>query len=184
MKEPPKAWYNSQDGLHPKERTRTHDQRIERAYKDNEVKRVEDPLAMMGAYLKRRDEIIAAQDSQRASPWAETPHTLSADRTPVQAPRCFDRQKAANEPSLAMEEGPPRPPKPNPGKDIAERAVSRETSERDRARALLAARKKGSSVASTPRSEFGYQTGMYNRAETRDAKGYRSVRWDEDRRRR
>ena len=179
---PPKTWYDSQDGLNPKERTRTQDQRIERVYKDNEVKRVEDPLATMSAYLKRRDEVKNAQERHRANPWADTPRTLAQDRTPVQPSLLSKRHGRRRSP--AVEEGPAGPPRPPVPRDVVQQAATREGSERERAKALLAARKKGSSVASTPRSEFGYQTGMYNRAETKEAKGYAAVRWDEDRRRR
>ena len=181
---PPKTWYDSQDGLNHKERTRTQDQRIERAYKDNEVKRVEDPLATMAAYLRRRDEVKVAQERQRANPWADTPRTLASERTPVQPPMLSKPRDRRGRRSPSIEEGPAGPPRPPVPQDVEQATASRESSERERAKALLAAKKKGSSVASTPRSEFGYQTGMYNRAETREAKGYAGVRWDEDRRRR
>lgn len=147
------------------------------------MKRVEDPLATMTAYLKRRDEVKAAQDRQKANPWLDTPRTLAADRTPVHAPRLSDRRERGRRKSPSPEEGPARPPRPAHTTTVHDAAVWREASERDRAKALLAARKKGSSAASTPRTEFGYQTGMYNRNETRDAKRYGGVRWDDDRRR-
>lgn len=189
LEAPPKTWYDSKDGLKPAERKQTEDQRLERAYRENEVKRVEDPLATMQAYLKRRDEIKAAEERQKANPWDDTPRTLKADRTPIETSRLARRKsrdsryRRSPSPLGDIEEGPSRPPTTEAPLSIEDAARQRETSERERARALLAARKKdSSSVASTPRSEFGYQTGMYNRSETRDAKRYSSLRWDDERR--
>lgn len=189
LEAPPKTWYDSKDGLKPAERKQTEDQRLEKAYRENEMKRVEDPLATMQAYLKRRDEIKEAEEKHKANPWDDTPRTLRADRTPIEPSRLARRKgrdgriRRSPSPSIEVQEGPARPPEAKAALSIEDAARQRETSERDRARALLAARKKdSSSVASTPRSEFGYQTGMYNRSETRDAKRYSSLRWDDERR--
>lgn len=189
LEAPAKTWYDSKDGLKPTERKRTEDQRLEKAYKDNEAKRVEDPMAAMQAYLKRRDEIKAAEERHKQNPWDDTPRTLKADRTPIEPLRLVRRKdregryRCSPSPSADVEEGPARPPQLREPLSVEEAAKKRETSERERARALLAARKRdNASEASTPRSEFGYQTGMYNRAETRDAKKYSNLRWEEDRR--
>ena len=186
---PPKTWYDSQDGLKPAERQQTDDQRLEKAYKANELKKIEDPLATMQAYLKRRDEIKAAEERHKANPWDDTPRTLKLDRTPIEPSRLIRRKdrhgkyRRTPSPSDNQEEGPARPPVTKVPLSIEEVARQRETSERDRARALLAARKRDSnSASSTPRSEFGYQTGMYNRSETREAKRYSGLRWDDERR--
>lgn len=189
LEAPPKTWYDSKDGLKPAERRQTEDQRLEKTYKDNELKKVEDPLSTMQAYLKRREDVKAAQERHRANPWDDTPRTLTSDRTPIQPSR-LGKLKGRNgkyrrspSPEKEIEEGPARPPAAESPVAIEEAARQRETSERERARALLAARKRDTgSVTSTPRSEFGYQTGMYNRAETRDAKLHSSLRWDDDRR--
>lgn len=190
LEAPPKTWYDSTDGLKPSERKQTDDQRFDRAYRDNELKRVEDPLFSMQAYLKRRDEIKAAEERHKANPWDDTPRTLKGDRTPIEMSRLARRKdrngRYRRSPSPAeavIEEGPPRPPANKESVSIQEAAQKRETSERDRARALLAARKRdNASETSTPRSEFGYQTGMFNRAETRNAKQYSNLRSDDDRR--
>ena len=187
LEAPAKTWYDSQDGLKPTERKRTEDQRLEKAYKDNEMKRIEDPMMTMQAYLKRRDEIKAAQERQRSNPWDDTPRTLKSDRTPVEHSRLVrrrDRHRRSPSPQVLPEvEGPARPPTFKQPISTEEAARKRESSERVRARALLAARKRDNvSEASTPRSEFGYQTGMYNRTETRDAKRYSGLRWDDERR--
>lgn len=153
----------------------TQDQRLEHTYKDNQLKRVEDPLATMQAYLKRRDEVKAAQERQRADPWADTPRTLKSDRTPVQASRLRSRRRSPS--PAGPTAGPERPPKQQShDNDLHAAAVSREASERERARALRAA-KAAKSGNSTPGTEFGYQTGMYNKSATRQAKGYSNVRW-------
>lgn len=189
LEAPAKTWYDSQDGLKPTERNKTEDQRLEKAYKDNELKRIEDPMMTMQAYLARRDEIKAAQERQKANPWDDTPRTLKSDRTPVEPSRLFRRkdQRHYRPPSPEGEpevEGPVRPSSFKQPVSTEEAARRRESSERERARALLAARKRdnASEPSSTPRSDFGYQTGMYNRAETRDAKRYSGLRWDEERR--
>lgn len=191
LEAPPKTWYDSQDGLKPNERVRTEDQRLERTYKDNAVKRLEDPLATMQAYLERREQIKAAEERHKANPWDDTPRTLRNDRTPVQ-PSLLSKRRyetsgrhhpVENHGDENMEEGPVRPPKHTEPPSAVEKSAKRESSERERARALLAARRKESeSVNATPRSEFGYQTGMYNRAETRDAKRCSGVRWNDERR--
>jgi len=187
---PPKSWYDSRDGLNHSERSRTIDQKLEHTYKDNELKRSEDPLELMQAYLKRRDEVKVAQERQKADPWSATPRELAVDRTPVQASLLSKRygkghhSRRSPSPEAEVAMGPPRPSsaKPPPS-DIHQAAGTRESSERDRAKALIAAKKReAGSVASTPRSEFGYQTGMYNRNETRQAKNYSNIRWDEGRR--
>lgn len=200
---PPKSWYDSQDRLNHAERKQTADQKLERAYKDNEQKRVEDPMALMQAYLKRREDVKAAQERQQANPWMDTPRTLAGDRTPVQPSllskrgtryhqnRDAGRRNHDASPDAGNEDIPLGPERPadlsikttTTTHDLKQAAATRELSERDRAKALIAAkRRESSSAASTPRSEFGYQTGMYNRDETRRAKGYSSIRWDEDRR--
>ena len=183
IKDPPKSWYNSTDGLRPEERKRTEDQRIERTYKDNQAKNGQDPLATMQAYLTRRDEIRAAKERQRADPWNDTPRTLRPDRTPVQPKllgpkRGSRRDEPQRKRTPSPELGPSRPPPP--AKSIQQAAATRESSERERAKALLASKR---AASSTPRSEFGYETGMYNREATRQARGYRDVRWDDDSRR-
>ena len=185
LQAPPKTWYDSSDRLNHKERKMTEDQKLEHAYKDNENKRGEDPLAMMQAYLKRRDEVKTAQEKQRADPWASTPHILTAGKPPVQAallsrrnPKDRHRRKSPS-PLHDIQAGPEKPPDSTKPLSVQEKTATREFSERERAKALLAAkRRENESAASTPRSEFGYQTGMYNRAETRNAKGYSNVRWD------
>ena len=187
LQAPPKAWYDSSDRLNHKERKRTDDQKLEHAYKDNENKRGEDPLAMMQAYLKRRDLVREAQERQKSNPWADTPRSLTDERTPVQ-PSLLSKRDGKNRykqrspsPLHHIEAGPARPSAPSDPLTAQEAAAKRVLSERDRAKALiLARRRENGSAFPTPRSEFGYQTGMYNRAETRDAKGYQDVRWDSE----
>jgi hypothetical protein len=182
LEAPPKTWYDSQDGLNDKERKRTEDQRLEKAYKDNEHKRVEDPLATMQAYLQRRDEVKAAERRHQANPWDDTPRTLKSDRTPVATSRLAQRKgssyRRSPSPSRDIEEGPQKPPRLGESVPAEEIARKREMSERERAKALLASRRRdAASVNSTPRSEFGYETGMYNRAATREAKSYSNPRY-------
>lgn len=186
---PPQTWYDSKDGLKPAERKQTDDQRADKAYRESEIKRVEDPLATMQAYLARRDAIKAAEERRIANPWDDTPRTLRTDRTPIGPSRLARRKhrdgrhRQSPSPLQDVEEGPVRPSNTKAALPIEEATRQREDTERDRARGLLAARKRDtSSAASTPRSEFGYQTGMYNRTETRDAKRYSALKWNDERR--
>lgn len=171
LKAPPKSWYDSRDGLNSSERSMTNQQRQYRSSIDQQTKIGADPLATMEAYLKRRDEVKAAQARQAADPWSDTPRTLKTDRTPVHAPLLRQRDRRGKSPEVA--EGPQfKPPRDT---STAERTATRESAERQRAKALLAS-KRAASTASTPRSEYGYQTGMYNKAATREAH-YGNVRW-------
>lgn len=192
LRAPPKTWYDSTDRLSHQERGRTEDQKLEHAYKDNQQKRGEDPLALMNAYLKRRDEVKAAQERAEADPWSDTPRTLASSRTPVVPPQLLQKRsrngrdrdnrngrrgggRRSPSPLADVPAGPPRPAPP--ALSEAEKTTAREKAEGERAKALLAAKRASASVAATPQSEFGYQTGMYNREETRQARRYHEVRW-------
>lgn len=194
IRSPAPTWYSSSDRLSAAERSRSADQKLEYAYKDNVRKSASDPMNLMQEYLKRRSEVKNAAERAEKNPWMDTPRTLKGDKTPVQPKgllikRGKDRQREEAAAGVTLPpEGPARPPNPETASSedvLRQAAQNRELSEKDRAKALrAAARSKNSSVASdTPRSDFGYQTGMYNRRETREAKGYAEVRWDEGRRR-
>jgi hypothetical protein len=174
LKAPPKTWYDSTDRLSHKERLRTEDQKLESVYKDNVVKKGEDPLAMMNAYLKRRDDVKAAQERQRADPWADTPRTLASE-TPI-APTLLAKRKGRRRSPSPLANVEAGPAKPQAAPTLQSATAIRESSERERAKALLAAKRGRNSE--TPVSEFGYQTGMYNRDYTRQAKSnYSNVGW-------
>ncbi|SCV69468.1 BQ2448_2488 [Microbotryum intermedium] len=177
-----KGWYAREDGKTEKERKESDEMRLERAYKDGENKRLTDPLALMQSYLRRRDLILdssTASSSLSSSSSARfrtpaTPDTERGDLSPIITTLLAHQ---LNLPFLDAS--------PLSTLDPRIEATQRVSSERARAMAVIAARKKelqGSdigSVASTPaRSEFGAQGyGMFNREETRDARG----RWGEGR---
>ncbi|SGY76875.1 BQ5605_C005g03525 [Microbotryum silenes-dioicae] len=197
-----KGWYASEDGQTEKERKLSDEMRLERAYKDGENKRLTDPLALMQSYLKRRDQVLdsskaASSSSSTRFRTPATPDTERGDLSPIitslLAPK---RRKGDPKPrsrpapsSPISHSDPSTSTSPStsshPTLDPRTEAVRRVSSERARALAVIAARKKerqgsdAGSVASTPaRSEFGAQGyGMFNREETRDARG----RWREGR---
>ncbi|GAA5873797.1 hypothetical protein JCM3774_000685 [Rhodotorula dairenensis] len=53
----PKGWYASPDGKSERERKEPVETTLERTYRDNESKKLDDPLALMNSYLKRRDDV-------------------------------------------------------------------------------------------------------------------------------
>ncbi|KAM0786936.1 hypothetical protein ACM66B_002357 [Microbotryomycetes sp. NB124-2] len=200
----PKGWYASEDGQTEEERKRNEEAKLERAYKDGEQKRMTDPLAQMQAYLSRRDDILAGREpssTRRPHTYRErylepaTPSSSSTSRTePVVASLLAPRRR---------ESGPqPLPPPPSRDKDDQHRVHSnssqgrtkfndpvsesqvRVTSERARAQALIAQRKRASLSSSasatpstirgandTPRS--GDWDNMFNRDAVKEARDRR-----------
>ncbi|SDA06720.1 BZ3501_MvSof-1269-A2-R1_Chr4-2g06766 [Microbotryum saponariae] len=193
-----KGWYASEDGQTEKERKLSDEMRLERAYKDGENKRLTDPLALMQSYLRRRDQVLdsskaASSSSSTRFRTPATPDTERGDLSPIitslLAPKRrkgdpIPRSRSAPS-SPTSHSDPSTSTSSHPTLDPRTEAVRRVSSERARASAVIAARKKelqgsdAGSVASTPaRSEFGAQGyGMFNREETRDARG----RWREGR---
>ncbi|KAI5474720.1 hypothetical protein MNV49_002545 [Pseudohyphozyma bogoriensis] len=195
----PKGWYANMDGKSDLERKEGVETTLERAYKDGEQKRLTDPLAQMNAYLKRRSDVLSGASIHRSTTTGreryrvpDTPNTERGDLSPV-ITSLLSKKRRRGDPIP-----PPSPPRAQPQpapsssmssiarKDPQAEAASRVSSERARAAALIAARKKAtgssaSSVASgTPRSEWGASGfGMFNREETRAAQ--RS--WEEPRKR-
>ncbi|GAA5992163.1 hypothetical protein JCM10908_001798 [Rhodotorula pacifica] len=53
----PKGWYASADGKTERERKEPVETTLERTYRDNESKKLDDPLALMNSYLRHRDDI-------------------------------------------------------------------------------------------------------------------------------
>ncbi|BGP51039.1 hypothetical protein JCM10450v2_006965 [Rhodotorula kratochvilovae] len=181
----PVGWYASQDGKTERERQETIETTLERTYRDNESKRFSDPLAVMKSYLQRRDDVLSgaaarasgprSSAASSAAPWDDTPRSTASSSfsskpfepvLPSLLPRKHERRPRPPSP-------PPHPPRhaahARPA-DPAVEAASRVSSERARAAALLAARRKaalssGSTAASsTPaRSEAGPGWGVYNR---------------------
>ncbi|GAA5939119.1 uncharacterized protein JCM15063_004432 [Sporobolomyces koalae] len=195
----PKGWYASEDGKTERERKEGEEATLERAYRDNETKRLVDPLALMNSYLKRRDDIRSGNldSATRRKPstrdryleptastssrslYSETPRSDHNDLEPVVEKLLGERRRRGDP-------VPPPPPiakrdsKASPvAKDPQSEAQQRVSAEKARTAALLAARRKAalgssaSSVASTPRSEYGAHEGgfgMFNREDVRVAK--------------
>ncbi|BGP34769.1 hypothetical protein JCM10296v2_006591 [Rhodotorula toruloides] len=220
----PKGWYATEDGKTEKERKQGVEETLERTYRDNESKRMSDPLALMNTYLKRREDVLSGkpapeprQPSTRdryIEPTARTGSTRSWDDTPRSSVsssthRSSRGDKSAFEPEMPSLLPPKhrRPPlsadplaeRPKAGREEPTRqtqhpsttrnpqreARDRVSSERARAAALLASRRKAalssglSSASTTPaRSEAG-GFGMYNREETKEAKERRRGGWGE-----
>ncbi|GAA5948428.1 hypothetical protein JCM3765_001416 [Sporobolomyces pararoseus] len=221
----PKGWYASEDGKTERERKEGEEATLERAYRDNETKRLVDPLALMNSYLKRREDIKSgnldslstrrqpssrdryiestAASSSRSSHYSETPRSERSNRyraddlEPVVEKLLGERRRR----------GDPLPPPPPPkvirptqppsssstAQDPQTEAQRRVSAERARTAALLAAKRKAalpssaSSVASTPRNEYGAQEGgfgMFNREEVRKARRERVNGWGERKERR
>ncbi|GAA5912083.1 uncharacterized protein JCM6883_007105 [Sporobolomyces salmoneus] len=215
----PKGWYASEDGKTERERKEGEEATLERAYRDNETKRLVDPLALMNSYLKRREDVKSGnldslsarrQPSSRdryleptssSSRYSETPRSERGrredDLEPVVTKLLGERRRRGD----LLPPPPPPPPRStssqsvsSTSKDPQSEAAQRVSSERARTAALLAAKRKAalwssaSSVASTPRSEFGAQEGgygMFNREEVRETRKERAnAGWGERRERR
>lgn len=176
------------------------------SYKDGEHKRLSDPMATMNAYLQRRTDILsgkAPRSSSSSQHYREryitpaTPDSNRGDLSPVITSLLAPRRRRGE---------PLPPPRPEPTRsapsprssstsslDPTHEAQSRVSSERARAAALIAAKRRealassvGSSVASdTPRSEWS--GGQYNAEATREEKERRVLGgggWGEQKRRR
>ncbi|GAA6021213.1 hypothetical protein JCM11491_001609 [Sporobolomyces phaffii] len=63
----PKGWYASADGKTDRERQGGDEATLERTYRDNETKRLVDPLALMNSYLQRRDDIRSGHLDPRST---------------------------------------------------------------------------------------------------------------------
>ncbi|BGP10789.1 hypothetical protein OF846_004583 [Rhodotorula toruloides] len=220
----PKGWYAAEDGKTEKERKQGVEETLERTYRDNESKRMSDPLALMNTYLKRREDVLSGkpaptprQPSTRdryIEPTARTGSNRSWDDTPRSSVSSSTHRSSRGEknafepemPSLLLpkhrrpplsagtraERSEPGRDEPNivghrraPTRDPQREATDRVSSERARAVALLASRRKAalssslSSASTTPaRSEAG-GFGMYNREETKKAKERRRGGWGE-----
>ncbi|GAA6049684.1 hypothetical protein NBRC10513_005982, partial [Rhodotorula toruloides] len=220
----PKGWYATEDGKTEKERKQGVEETLERTYRDNESKRMSDPLALMNTYLKRREDVLSGKPAptpRRPStrdryiePTARTGATRSWDDTPQSSVsssthRSSRGEKSAFEPDMPSLLPPKhrRPPlsadslaeRPLPGRDGSSRTVrhasttrdpqreasDRVSSERARAAALLASRRKAalssslSSASTTPARIEAGGFGMYNREETKEAKERRRGGWGE-----
>lgn len=172
------------------------------SYKDGEHKRLSDPMATMNAYLQRRTDILsgkALRSSTSSHHYREryiTPATPASDRgdlspviTSLLAPR--RRKGEPLPPAQPTRFTPPARPSTSSSLDPAREAQTRVSSERARAAALIAVKRRealsaGLSVASdTPRSEWS--GGQYNAEATREAKERRVLGgggWGEQKRRR
>ncbi|KAK4052828.1 hypothetical protein OIV83_002115 [Microbotryomycetes sp. JL201] len=192
----PKGWYASEDGQTEAERKRNEEAKLERAYKDGEQKRMTDPLAQMQAYLARRDDILAGRQpasTRRSHTYRErylepaTPSERGNDRSvdPVVPSLLAPRKRDPARPTLS-------PPGGNKGpsgtstqassrsKDPVTESTNRVTSERARAQALIAQRKRAALAATgsaspstirggndTPRSDWD---NMFNRDAVKEAR--------------
>ncbi|GAA5877909.1 hypothetical protein JCM1840_002944 [Sporobolomyces johnsonii] len=229
----PKGWYATEDGKTERERKEGVEATLERAYRDNETKRMTDPLALMNSYLQRRSDILSGKPiasprppssrdryiTPSSSSYAETPRSSSSrltttredDLEPVVASLLGPKRRRGDPlpppapPARSLSSSSSRPPASasastsNTHLDPHAEAATRVSTERARAAALLAERRRsaaGSSVGSaTPRSEWGAQEGgygMFNRAEVREARERRGAGagggggggWGEQKRRR
>ncbi|GAA5883093.1 hypothetical protein JCM16303_006085 [Sporobolomyces ruberrimus] len=215
----PKGWYASEDGKTERERKEGEEATLERAYRDNETKRLVDPLALMNSYLKRRDDIRSGnldQSTRRvpstrdryiepttSSRYSETPRSERSSRyreddlEPVVEKLLGERRRRGDPlpppPVPTRSTRPPPPSLTSNSQDPESEAQRRVSAERARTAALLAAKRRAalsssaSSVASTPRSEYGAQEGgfgMFNREEVREARRERASGWGERKERR
>ncbi|GJN93095.1 hypothetical protein Rhopal_006140-T1 [Rhodotorula paludigena] len=57
----PVGWYASKDGKTERERKEGIETTLERTYRDNESKRLSDPLALMNSYLQRRTDVLSGK---------------------------------------------------------------------------------------------------------------------------
>lgn len=73
-------WYDDPDLRTHKERQRTHDQRLEAAYKDSATKSSNDPLKVMEGFLAQRAEHIKRQQPDTAPLQTDTEPSLSSYR--------------------------------------------------------------------------------------------------------
>ncbi|GAA6063064.1 hypothetical protein JCM10212_003009 [Sporobolomyces blumeae] len=234
----PKGWYDTQDGLTERERVEGEEKKLERTYRDNETKRLTDPLALMNSYLSRREALksgtlpassLRRQPSMRdryLEPLSERERSRGStsidartedELEPVVEKLLGERRRRQGDddaPSRARpgKMDPPPCPRSRPSPSSASSTNSTSTvpaseaslrvaSERARTAALLASRRRalasssstsaGSSVASTPRSQYGAHEGgfgMFNREEVREAQAQRargkgsgsSNAWDKD----
>lgn len=201
--DPPRpGWYASPT----LERAERQDEKIEvtleRAYRDGEHKRMSDPLGVMVGFLKQREEAkngrgAGVNGAERVAGWrgreryatpAGTPRredndlerhveTLLPKRRPgdpLPPPTVAHKTSDVWGVSVASRQAPPRPP----SSSAQAESTTRVSSERERARALLAAKKKanqtdasssfgGSTLGGeTPRTEGGMGM-MYNQQEVR-----------------
>lgn len=206
-----KPWYEDRELKRVDELERTHEQSVEVAcvdrplrawltlgsYKDGESKRMSDPLSLMSAYLRRRDDVIADNERRVRDPYGATPtprraqpvepSLLRPSRRERDRQRVLDEARAEAIESDSYRPAPPPAPTTHAGTMVAlsgksreaaaDEARSREMTERERAAALIRAKKRASSAASTPRSEIGYSEG-FNREAAREAKRGRRDDWD------
>ncbi|KAH8926433.1 hypothetical protein BT69DRAFT_1278852 [Atractiella rhizophila] len=179
-------WYSSSDLLSSEERSKPDNTRLEEAYKDTQRKSAEDPMALMNAYLTRRSAIKEYQEhdesiSRYSSRRMETPREFYEPVTP-NIKRLADRKKHAfwEEKNQSNEEEKEVKLKVEPKKEKGPELMRVDRSkELDRVRMLKerAKRKReGSSIASTPRTEWGYETGMFDWTERKEARSARTGR--------
>lgn len=202
--DPPRPGWYASPSLQPADR---QDEKIEvtleRAYRDGEHKRMSDPLGVMVGFLKQREEAMSgrgrsggASEAERVAGWGgreryATPASRKEDdnferhvesllpkhRKGDPLPHPSSAHKASDAWGLSPTSRSSAPPRPPPTSAHAE-STTRVSSERERARALLAAKKKsnqtdasssfgGSTLGGdTPRTERGMGT-MYNQQEVR-----------------
>ncbi|KAK4057394.1 hypothetical protein OIO90_001463 [Microbotryomycetes sp. JL221] len=188
----PKGWYASEDGQTDEQRKLNEEAKLERAYKDGEQKRLTDPLAQMQAYLTRRDDVLLGREpkSVRTSrTYRErylepaTPSTNDGRSTPVTASLLGPRKRPNQDGRMSRDGVSARPSSSNVVansssssrtlKDPVAESTSRVSSERARAQALIAQKRKAALAASssstpstvrggsdTPRSDWG---NLYNK---------------------
>ncbi|BGP57692.1 hypothetical protein JCM8202_005475 [Rhodotorula sphaerocarpa] len=82
----PKGWYASADGKTDRERKEPVETTLERTYRDNESKRLDDPLAVMNSYLKHRSDI----KSGKPPPTPRAPSSRDRYLEPTQRGRLSD----------------------------------------------------------------------------------------------
>ncbi|GAA5964303.1 hypothetical protein JCM8115_006061 [Rhodotorula mucilaginosa] len=71
----PRGWYASPDGKTDRERKEPVEKTLERTYRDNESKKLDDPLALMNSYLQRRQDVKEGKPLSLPSPRRRGPST-------------------------------------------------------------------------------------------------------------
>lgn len=173
------GWYASVDGKTVRERKGGVEGGLERAWKDGERKKMQDPLVDVKGFLERRKQVLEGTMPER------DPRTRGGDGYIVEKKTLIDyrqRRPSANTHSSTQPSTSSQTIARSFGASASlsassEEAHSRQTSERARAQALIASRRRAatstsSSIgSSTPRTELGAEGegAMYNRLETREA---------------
>ncbi|GAA5959193.1 hypothetical protein JCM21900_001423 [Sporobolomyces salmonicolor] len=168
----PKGWYATEDGKTERERKEGVEATLERAYRDNETKRMTDPLALMNSYLQRRSDILSGKPIASARPpssrdryitpssssYADTPRSSSSrltttredDLEPVVTSLLGPKRRRGDPfppPSAppAASSSSSRSPASTPSSKLLDphaEAATRVSAERARAAALLAQRRR------------------------------------------